>query len=506
MTAFGINPVPALPDAKDKAAATLRGLEDRQSAASLAVALVEMLIILATALAADGLYHRLALGEPFSDLALSNGVVAGLVFIVIQAASGEYKVARVLSRKAGRTHLLRDWTCAVALVVVISFLSKTSEDISRGALITLAISGLVTLALFRRAQSVIWQQAVKTLRYDARRVALVGFREDIDRYYRTHRLWDRGIRVAGTANLETGDDSIAAELWIAGPQRRQTHATLDSLSTALRGLGVDDIALILPWSAQDKIETTLNALAVLPVSLYLSPDPAFRHLERSVLGQTSLSQALTDMDSGLTGIRISRRPIPPLSRLAKRAFDIAVSGAALVVLSPLLMLIALAIRLESPGSPIFCQQRNGFNEQPFTIYKFRSMRTSSGGGFQQTRKDDNRITRIGAFLRRSNLDELPQLINVFLGDMSLVGPRPHAVEHNHAFMTLIANYAYRHHVKPGITGWAQVNGWRGAAEDHEHMSMRVAHDLDYINNWSLWTDIVIIWKTVFSRKAFRNAF
>jgi exopolysaccharide biosynthesis polyprenyl glycosylphosphotransferase len=187
-------------------------------------------------------------------------------------------------------------------------------------------------------------------------------------------------------------------------------------------------------------------------------------------------------------------------------FDLAVSSVLLVVLSPLFALIALAIRLDSRGPVLFLQGRHGFNQQTFRIIKFRTMRTMDDGDHvPQATLNDPRITRVGALLRRYNLDELPQLANVILGQMSLVGPRPHAVAHDREYEQRIGLYARRHNVKPGITGWAQVHGLRGETQTDDKMAKRVAHDLWYIDNWSFWLDVVIMFQTVFARKAYANA-
>jgi undecaprenyl-phosphate galactose phosphotransferase/putative colanic acid biosynthesis UDP-glucose lipid carrier transferase len=170
---------------------------------------------------------------------------------------------------------------------------------------------------------------------------------------------------------------------------------------------------------------------------------------------------------------------------------------ALVALLPLMLITALLIKLDSPGPALFKQKRDGFNQQVFNIYKFRTMHVlEDGPGVKQAIRNDPRVTRLGRWLRKSSIDELPQLFNVIRGDMSLVGPRPHAKCHNSEYEKLIAYYAFRHHVKPGLTGWAQVNGYRGETRRVEQMQRRVEHDLWYINNWSPWLDLRILLQTV----------
>jgi len=180
---------------------------------------------------------------------------------------------------------------------------------------------------------------------------------------------------------------------------------------------------------------------------------------------------------------------------------------ALLAFTPLLVVVAALIRLDSPGPVFFLQRRFGFNQQPFRIFKFRTMRTLDDGAVvPQAQRDDPRLTRIGRWLRRWNIDEIPQLFNVLIGDMSLVGPRPHALSHDREYEQRIALYARRHNVKPGITGWAQINGFRGAIDTEDKMRQRVEHDLFYIDNWSLWLDLKIIVRTVLSPTAYTNAY
>jgi exopolysaccharide biosynthesis polyprenyl glycosylphosphotransferase len=180
---------------------------------------------------------------------------------------------------------------------------------------------------------------------------------------------------------------------------------------------------------------------------------------------------------------------------------------ALLAMTPLLIAVAILIKLDSPGPIFFVQRRYGFNQQPFRIIKFRTMRALEDGAVVlQARRDDPRLTRIGRWLRRWNIDEIPQLFNVLTGDMSLVGPRPHAVAHDHDYEQRISLYARRHNVKPGITGWAQINGYRGEIDSDDKIRKRVEHDLFYIDNWSLWLDLKIIARTVLSPTAYRNAY
>jgi exopolysaccharide biosynthesis polyprenyl glycosylphosphotransferase len=246
----------------------------------------------------------------------------------------------------------------------------------------------------------------------------------------------------------------------------------------------------------ETIERAVDRLMTLPVSIHLGPE--------RILDRFAKVEIIKVAD--MATLCLARPPLTFLEVIAKRVLDIVAAAIGLVLLLPLFALVTLLIWLEGPGPALFRQQRYGFNQKPFWIYKFRTMRVHEDELVRQAARDDDRVTRIGRHLRRWNIDELPQLLNVLIGDMSLVGPRPHAVPHNQAFERRIGLYARRHNVKPGITGWAQVNGLRGATDTDDKMRRRVEYDLYYIDNWSLTLDLQIIGRTLFSRKAYRNAY
>jgi putative colanic acid biosynthesis UDP-glucose lipid carrier transferase len=201
------------------------------------------------------------------------------------------------------------------------------------------------------------------------------------------------------------------------------------------------------------------------------------------------------------------RPVSTAGAIAKRGFDVLFAGGVLVLILPLLVVIAMGVKLTSPGPVLFKQRRYGKNAKIIEVFKFRTMRvTEDGMVVKQATRTDPRVTQLGTFLRRSSLDELPQFFNVLRGDMSVVGPRPHAIAHNEEHRTLILEYMLRHTVRPGITGWAQVNGFRGETDTLEKMIRRVECDLDYIRRYSFWFDLKIIWLTVFGKKVRSNAY
>jgi putative colanic acid biosynthesis UDP-glucose lipid carrier transferase len=242
-----------------------------------------------------------------------------------------------------------------------------------------------------------------------------------------------------------------------------------------------------PISAQPRIRKLIDELQDTTASVYFLPDVYI----------FDLMQARFDNVGGMPVIAICETPFMGLNSTVKRASDIVLGTAILLVLTPLMLLIGLAVRVTSRGPAIFRQRRYGLYGEEIIVYKFRSMTVAEDGDtVVQASKDDRRVTPIGAFLRRASLDELPQFINVLQGRMSIVGPRPHAVAHNEQYRKLIKGYMLRHKVKPGITGWAQVNGLRGETSTLDKMEARIQYDLDYLRNWSLWLDLWIILKTV----------
>ena len=262
---------------------------------------------------------------------------------------------------------------------------------------------------------------------------------------------------------------------------------------------VDDIILAFPWSQDNQIVAMVERLRELPVNIYLASD---------LIGFRLAFQQSPDHFGEMPVVEVMGRPFIGWSGLQKRLFDFAVACAALPIVLPLMLLIALCIKLESKGPVFFRQERYGFANDRFLIWKFRTMHhePAEPGKTVQATRGDLRVTGVGRFLRRASLDELPQLINVLNGTMSLVGPRPHAVDHNEAYARVIGGYFARHRVKPGITGWAQVNGLRGATQALEEMEARVKHDIYYTENWSLLFDLKILAMTLVTVISGRNAY
>ncbi|MET0264240.1 MAG: undecaprenyl-phosphate glucose phosphotransferase [Duganella sp.] len=262
---------------------------------------------------------------------------------------------------------------------------------------------------------------------------------------------------------------------------------MSDIASYVRENNINMIFISQPISAQPRIRKMLEELEDTTASVYFLPD----------IYVFDLMQARFATVGGMPVVGIRESPFTGTNSMIKRISDIVLALGIQIMLTPLMLVIAAAVKLSSPGPVIFRQRRYGLNGEEIMVYKFRSMRVMENGDkVVQAKKGDNRVTRVGGFLRRTSLDELPQFINVLQGRMSIVGPRPHAVAHNEQYRKLIKGYMLRHKVKPGITGWAQVNGLRGETETLDKMAARIQFDLDYLRNWSLWLDIWIILRTV----------
>lgn len=262
---------------------------------------------------------------------------------------------------------------------------------------------------------------------------------------------------------------------------------LDEVIAYVKQHAIETVFIALPMAAQPRVLALVESLKDTTASIYFVPD----------IFMFDLIQARIDDLSGMPVLAVCETPITGVNAVAKRLTDIAVATIALVLLAPLMIVLALAVRATSPGPAIFRQRRYGLDGQQIIVWKFRSMTVAEDGAeIKQAQKNDQRVTRLGAFMRRTSLDELPQFINVLQGSMSVVGPRPHAVAHNEAYRKLIRGYMMRHKVKPGITGWAQINGLRGETETLDKMQQRIEYDIDYLRRWSVGFDLLIVIKTV----------
>ncbi|MDP4022162.1 undecaprenyl-phosphate glucose phosphotransferase [Methylobacterium sp. NEAU 140] len=463
-------------------------------ALSASVALADVAAIVAVALLVEFAYFLMFADAPVWVTEVRGLHLAGLLSLVIVATNAlreEYGLDVIAAGKPNLQRMVSLWLVAWAGVLVVGFLTKTTNDYSRLVSVSVFLLGLPALALTRAAVTRRVREGLKAGSAPVSRVHLVGYEDDIARFYAGNEAADLGLRVVGTSYLRRPDPGADA-----ASRHEQLQEDLDLAVSVVRFLRPDDVFVLVPWVETAEVERCIDAFLRVPAALHLRPGTVldrFPDMQVARVGR-------------LSGINIGRRPLNFGEVVIKRVLDLTLAAIALLALAPLLAVIALLIKLDSPGPVFFRQKRYGFNQQPFGVFKFRSMRAEQNAVFRQATRGDSRITRIGAILRRTNLDELPQLLNVVKGEMSLVGPRPHALAHDRSFERRIALYARRHNVKPGITGWAQVNGFRGETQTDAAMQGRVEHDLHYIDNWSIWFDIQIMIQTVISRRAYRNAF
>ena len=422
-------------------------------------------------------------------------VVAPLLALVImyyrarRADRDQTEVAGSLSTQLAS--VTRRWVSTVVLLLVAAYLLRLSTSYARlwaAAWFVLGLAGFafVRLAVAQRLRS--WRRCGRL----ARIVAIVDL--DGAGTVMARRLQSESaeeIRLLGVFAA----DQAAGE---AGAVRRRS--TLGDLIGLSRLFRIDDVLVTVSGSGGEALQNTLLRLSTLPTTVRLCPviPPA-----------RPAPVCLPELLFGHLTLVLSRKPLPGWHVVTKRCEDLLLGTAMLAALSPLMLLVAVAIRLDSPGPVLFRQKRLGFNNNPITVFKFRSMTHRASdveAEIRQATRRDPRVTWVGRIIRRSSLDELPQLFNVLRGEMSLVGPRPHAVVHNAKYAALIDNYLGRHRMPPGITGWAQVNGWRGETDTLDKMQKRVEFDLAYIENWSILFDLRILAQTALGILFHRQAF
>ncbi|MBI4081197.1 MAG: undecaprenyl-phosphate glucose phosphotransferase [Candidatus Lambdaproteobacteria bacterium] len=411
-------------------------------------------------------------------------LVSALLMLVVYQGNRVYHHFRADGLWWELQRVLRAWAVVLILLALLGFITKTNERFSREVLLTWSVlAGLAQAGLH-----IVLRLALQGLRLrgvNQRRALLVGsgrpLREFAERLNRNAWL---GIAVVGWVTTDPADAAQGDGSGI--PLLGQA----EELPAIVRQHHADLVYVTLPFRETGRIETLMERLLPARVDVHWVPDISALQLLNHSVHEIDGQPVLCLSDSPITGAR----------RVGKWIEDKALAALILLLASPLLLLIALAIKLTSRGPVLFQQRRGGLNARPITIYKFRTMRVhrEAEGRVSQARRDDPRLTPIGSFLRRTSLDELPQFINVLQGRMSIVGPRPHALEHDGYYEHQIAAYMLRHRIRPGITGWAQVNGWRGETDTLGKMRMRVEHDLYYINNWSLSFDFLIIALTVWS--------
>jgi Undecaprenyl-phosphate glucose phosphotransferase len=452
---------------------------------------VEFLAIASSAYIASFIYHAIFLSSPFPE----KQYIFAALFIAALFSLVSVGLQHFTAIQMRPLHMLL-WSgigavgFAFSLFLTAIFLLKLAEDYSRGAFIFQLFCVCVAV-IGVRAISFSWiRSGIASGLIAARHVVLIGdttrCAEFSDRL-RTSAIqsvasfrfpWDRDVTTEG-------DDTDAADRKVR------------KLISACRAIGPDDIILLASQKELPKTMGFASSLSELPVGVHIIPADVPEFLAATHIAEFG----------SLLTIQVNNPPLSQFDLVIKRSFDVFAATVGLLVLSPLFLIVSLAIKLDSPGPVFFRQLRHGFNNEPIRVLKFRSMTTlENGAQCTQAVRNDPRVTRVGRLLRQTNIDELPQLINVLQGNMSIVGPRPHATAHNKFFRTKIAPFSRRHTVKPGITGWAQVKGFRGETDTLEKMQRRVELDLYYIDNWSFLLDIKIILLTLLSKRIYTNAY
>jgi Undecaprenyl-phosphate glucose phosphotransferase len=456
---------------------------------------LEFILVAAAAFEAGAAYHMIAFGSlPSATFYfLATFGLAGL-YVARSGLARVYSLKWLQDPKEQLRLVFRHWNAAYSIFVLALFMTHATDFYSRGSIIAQYTVGLAACIVVRLLLTRAVARALDSGRLKGKKVAVIGEAGMVHRAVR--RLCDesRGVDVVSVIALTSNGRDAGAD---ATALAQETQAALQAIQDVARRTALDDVVISLPWSDDARIRAILEGLAAVPAAAHLAPDQLWASAGNPIPARVGRMQT----------VRLARAPLTLKDRTLKRASDVVMASLLLVLASPLLALIAICIKLDSPGPVVFRQRRNGFNQQEFRVLKFRTMRTLDDGTMiEQARPNDRRVTRIGRILRSTNLDELPQLINVIAGDMSLVGPRPHAVAHNSEYEEKIRLYARRHNVKPGITGWAQVNGYRGRTESIDKMRQRVDHDLFYIDHWSLIFDIKILLMTLLSPSSYRNAY
>jgi Undecaprenyl-phosphate glucose phosphotransferase len=455
--------------------------------------LLDIALIVAGACLTGIAYCLAAYGDPGNVSAFVRvGILAACIFSISNLFRGEYRLPNFFAFRPHARRTIQLWNVTLICLLMLGFLTQQSVEYSRAWIVLFYAATLAALIVERFLIVRITAHARAAGLVSAQRIFLLGTGANVEAFINYYAPWTLGINIVGCRFLTP----VAANA-SAAERRAALDRDLAEAAAGIRSVEPDAIFLLLPWSASETIARCAEALLTLPAEIHLGPEPILHKFEDVELSK----------HGPLASLKLTRMPLSRLEVAQKRLFDLVLAAAALVVLTPLLAIVALWIRLDSAGPVFFAQRRYGFNQQPFRIIKFRTMRTLDDGAVvPQAVPGDLRLTRVGRWLRRWNIDEIPQLFNVLAGDMSLVGPRPHALAHDREYERRIALYARRHNVKPGITGWAQINGFRGLTDTEEKMRKRVEYDLFYIDNWSLWLDLKIVARTVLSPQAYRNAY
>lgn len=410
----------------------------------------------------------------------ATGILVFANFCALTIPQHNYRPTSLINFGRQLRFVTLTWWFICLALVGIAFAMKISGNFSRGATLSYFVIGWGCLVASRYFISRSLVRALEAGGFAESKIIVIA---EAGHQQSSQALVD--LRRCGYLPIKTYEIT-ASEFGGTGTVESLREKLDDIISTSQRE-SVDHVVLLIKWSRNRFIDDIVHMLRILPIPVHLLPDKDVAQL---------LKNRAVNVGTAWT-IELQRAPLTIMERSVKRAFDLICAIITAILLSPLMLITALLIKLDSKGPVLFRQKRNGFNGRTFVIFKFRSMRVLEDGKVvPQATRNDPRITRLGRWLRSTSIDELPQLYNVIIGNMSLVGPRPHACAHNDDYQHRVANYAFRHHMKPGITGWAQINGYRGETQTVDLMERRVENDIWYINHWTLWLDLRILLKTM----------
>lgn len=454
-------------------------LKEYASIWSALLQMVDLLVVAVSGILAGELY--LNSDQVFTRGYLQLLAVSLLLAVIVFNKFGFYSAWRNSSLASEMRTVTAGWVTMMAAMTFFFFLTKSGAEFSRIWAVLwfgLGLSGLLVVRMVLR-QFLRW---LRRKGYNQRKILIVGKDPLMEN------LATRLSKAPWMGLSVVGREALASEVGVDGV----------ALNAQINDLGVDQVWIALPLKDEPVVQAVIAALSLSPVEIRYVPD---------LFGFRLFSHSVSEV-AGLPVINLSSTPMEGFNRVVKELEDRVLASLILLLISPALLVIAIGVKLSSPGPVFFRQQRNGWGGKPIHVLKFRSMvvHHEATGMVTQASKKDARITPFGAFLRRTSLDELPQFWNVLTGEMSIVGPRPHAVAHNDQYKVLVDDYMLRHRVKPGITGWAQVNGYRGETDTLDKMQKRVEYDLYYIEHWSLWLDLKIIALTVFKGFVNKNAY
>ncbi|AKU22039.1 undecaprenyl-phosphate glucose phosphotransferase [Massilia sp. MB5] len=435
---------------------------------------LDPLIIMGTLYVAAMLF-----GEPFTGYSLVLMILAFFISSAVYQHVDPYRTWRSGRMLAYSRDMFVGWIVTALILVFLGSVSGLAYHYDEDVVLAWFVATPFVLLFSHLAARKLGSDPAEPS--EVRSVLIIGANDVGLKFARTiERHPNLFMQVKGFFDDRT-EDRHPAEL------KHPMLGKMADVAAYVRENNVKMIFISTPISAQPRIRKLLDDLQDTTASVYFLPD----------IYVFDLMQARFDNVGGMPVIAICETPFTGFNSMVKRASDIVLAALIQLLLLPIMAVIALAVKLSSPGPIIFRQRRYGLYGEQIIVYKFRSMTVAEDGAkVVQATKNDQRVTRVGAFLRKTSLDELPQFINVLQGRMSIVGPRPHAVAHNEQYRKLIKGYMLRHKVKPGITGWAQVNGLRGETETLDKMEARIRFDLDYLRNWSLWLDLWIVMKTV----------